>query len=386
MSRFVSSVFAAAILLAAAMLVAPTRGQDQPARPQPKAQDIDLVLCLDISGSMEHLIDSAKQKLWDIVNDLAKVKPTPNLRVALYSYGATHYDSAKGWVKKDLDFVDDLDLVFKKLFEYRTNGGEEYVARVCRDAIQDLKWSTAKDSLKILFVCGNEPATQDPLVKLPDVAALAKKQGILINPIYCGGADDNDGRGWREFALMTGGRYANIDASKNVRVVVATPFDKDIAALADKVNATFVPVGKKELRDAKAADQQAQTENSKKLGASNLAARVVTQNSALYKNDSWCLVDKLRLDPKLDITKIPEAELCEELRKLTPPQRVEYVKNKLKERETIQKQVNELNAKREAYLRTEMQKQASDPTRGLDRALRETLKTQAKAKGIVIPD
>ncbi|MCI0683305.1 MAG: VWA domain-containing protein [Gemmataceae bacterium] len=376
--------FAGSMLLAVIFLVVPSRGDDPPAKP--KAKDIDLVLCLDISGSMEHLIDSAKQKLWDIVNDLAKVKPTPNLRVALYSYGATNYEQAKGWVKKDLDFVDDLDLVFKKLFEYRTNGGDEYVGRVCRDAVRDLKWSQAKDALKIVFVCGNEPATQDPLVKLPEVAALAKKHGVLINPIYCGGADDSDGRGWREFALMTGGRYANIDASRNVRVVVNTPFDKDIAALADKVNATYVPVGKKEFRDGKAKDQKAQTENSRQLGGANLAARVATQASALYKNSAWCLVDKLREDPKLDITKIPEAELSDELKKLKPAERVEYVQKKLQERLAIQKQVTELNTKREAYIRTEMQKQANDPTRGLDRALRETLRVQAESKGIQIPE
>ena len=376
--------FAGSTLFAVMLLVAPSRGDDPPAKP--KAKDIDLVLCLDISGSMEHLIDSAKQKLWDIVNDLAKVQPTPNLRVALYSYGATNYDAAKGWVKKDLDFVDDLDLVFKKLFEYRTNGGDEYVGRVCRDAIRDLKWSQAKDALKILFVCGNEPATQDPLVKLPEVADLAKKHGVLINPIYCGGADDADGRGWREFALMTGGRYANIDASRNVKVVVNTPFDKDIAALADKVNATYVPVGKKEVREAKAADQRAQTENSKQLGGANLAARVATQASPLYKNSAWCLVDKVREDPKLDITKIPDAELPDELKKLKPAERVEYVQKKLQERLAIQKQVTELNTKREAYIREETRKQANDPTRGLDRALRETLRDQALTKGIRIPE
>jgi hypothetical protein len=378
--------FAAATLFAVVLLVVPSRGDDPPAKPKPKAKDIDLVLCLDISGSMEHLIDSAKQKLWDIVNDLAKVQPTPNLRVALYSYGATNYDAAKGWVKKDLDFVDDLDLVFKRLFEYRTNGGDEYVGRVCRDAIRDLKWSEAKDSLKILFVCGNEPATQDPLVKLPEVAELAKKNGVLINPIYCGGADDADGRGWREFALMTGGRYANIDASRNVKVVLNTPFDKDIAALADKVNATYVPVGKKEVREAKAADQKAQTENAKQLGGANLAARVVAQNSALYKNSSWCLVDKLKEDPKLDITKIPDAELPDDLKKLKPAERVEYVQKKLQERRAIQEKVNELNTKRDAYIREETRKQVNDPTRGFDRALRETLRDQAKAKGIQIPE
>jgi hypothetical protein len=384
MARLFSLMLGAAALTAALFLSAPSSADEAPAKPKPK--DIDLVLCLDISGSMEHLIDSAKQKLWDIVNDLAKVKPTPNLRVALYSYGATNYDSAKGWVKKDLDFVTDLDLVFKKLFEFRCNGGEEYVGRVSRDAIRDLQWSDAKDALRILFVCGNEPATQDPLVKLPEVAELAKKRGIIINPIYCGGADDGDGQGWRQFALLTGGRYANIDASRNVRVVVTTPFDKDIAAFADKVNATYVPVGKKEMREEKAAQQKDQTVNSFKLGVSNAAGRVAAQTSPLYKNDAWCLVDKVKADPKLDITKIPDADLPDELRKLKPQERVQYVQNKLKEREAIQKKVAELNTKREAYLRAELERQANDPTRGLDRALRDTLREQAQTKGIQIPE
>jgi uncharacterized membrane-anchored protein YjiN (DUF445 family) len=156
--------------------------------------------------------------------------------------------------------------------------------------------------------------------------------------------------------------------------------------LADKVNETYVPVGKKETREAKAADQKAQTENSKQLGASNLAARVVTQNSGLYRNDSWCLVDKLKLDPKLDITKIPEAELPEALQKLKPQERVEYVQKKLQERQAIQKQVNELNTKREEYIRAEQKRQANDPNRGLDGALRETLRLQAQTKGIEIPE
>ena len=68
-----------------------------------KPKDVDLVICLDVSGSMNGLIDSAKVKLWDVVNELAKVKPTPNLRVGLYSYGHDTYPAANGWVRKDLD-------------------------------------------------------------------------------------------------------------------------------------------------------------------------------------------------------------------------------------------------------------------------------------------
>src|SRR5438874_1051654 len=140
-----------------------------------KAADIDVVICLDVSNSMDGLIASAKVKLWDIVNDLGKIKPTPNLRVGLYSYGHNNYPADRGWVRKDVDLTTDLDSVYQKLNGLTTFGGEEYVARVCRDAIAEQKWSDNKKALKMIFVCGNEPADQDKQVLLKDVAQQALK-------------------------------------------------------------------------------------------------------------------------------------------------------------------------------------------------------------------
>src|SRR5205085_690177 len=122
---------------------------------------------------------------WDVVNQMAKVRPAPNLRVALYSYGHNTYDANAGWVRKELDLTHDLDALYQKLFALTLNGGEEYVARVCRDATEQLKWSQDKSALRLIFVCGNEPASQDPVVKLKEAADKAIARGIIINPIYC---------------------------------------------------------------------------------------------------------------------------------------------------------------------------------------------------------
>src|SRR5712692_5314292 len=89
---------------------------------KPKPKDIDLAICLDVSNSMDGLIASAKTKLWDIVNELAKIKPMPNLRVALFSYGNDRYDPKIGWIKKDLDLTTDLDALYQKLFGLTTFG------------------------------------------------------------------------------------------------------------------------------------------------------------------------------------------------------------------------------------------------------------------------
>jgi hypothetical protein len=347
------------------------------------AKDIDLVLCLDTSNSMDGLIAAAKNKLWDLVNDLAKIKPAPNLRVALYSYGNDGYDPKKGWVRKELDFGTDLDMVFKKLFELKTHGGTEYVARVCSDAIKEQAWSKDKNALRLIFVCGNEPAAQDPTITLKELAALAVARDIIINPIYCGNADDGDGQDWRLLSALGHGKFANIDQNQRV-AVINTPFDKELAELGLKLNTTYVTYGKE--GEAKGANQKAQTANSGSLGVSNAAARTISQNSAFYRQAAWDLVDKLKEDPKLDIKKIPESELCDELKKLSPDDRVKFVKDKAAQRETLQKRISELTDQRNGYVRQEMEKQTKRGVTTLDEALRTTIREQAKTKGIEVPD
>jgi hypothetical protein len=351
---------------------------------KPAAPDVDVVICLDVSGSMNGLIDSAKAKLWDIVNDLGKVKPTPNLRVGLYSYGHNTYPRSNGWVRKDADLTTDLDEVYKKLNALTINGGTEYVARVTRDAIVQQKWSTQKKSLKLIFVCGNEPADQDKEVHLKDVAKLALGKDIIINTIYCGPATHPEAQGWRDYAKMCEGRFASIDMNRGT-VTIATPQDKKLAELSAKINSTYVAYGKEKLRKEKAANQAAQDANAaKKPGVA--AARAVSKGGALYRNSDWDLVDKLKDDPKFDITKVPEEQLCEQLRKLKPAERVQYVKDQLAKRQAIQKEIAELSKQRADYIRVEMKKNAKKGDKVFDEAVRATVREQAGKKGIKVPE
>ena len=54
------------------------------------------------------------------------------------------------------------------------------------------------------------------------------------------------------------------------------------------------------------------------------------------------LVDRMKQDPKFDLKTVPENELSDELRKLKPERRLEYVKQKAKEREGLAKMRGEL--------------------------------------------
>ncbi|HSQ56284.1 MAG TPA: VWA domain-containing protein [Gemmata sp.] len=390
-----------AAILAVGVLVAPVWSQEkaeQPAAAAKAATDgkpIDLVLCLDVSGSMNGLIDSAKIRLWDIVNELARLKPTPKLRVALYSYGAPSYPADKGWVRKEIDLTEDLDDVYKSLNALRIGGGTELVARVTRTALDEQKWSAEKDALKLIFVAGNEPADQDKQVTLESVAAQAKKAGVIVNTIYCGARSDGDVLKWCHFAEDAGGKFMNIDMNRAAtQVVVKTEFDEKIIQLGAELNKTYVAYG----RDGKdkAANQVAQDANAARAGGfakggkgvaapAAAIARAESKAGALYRNSTWDLVDRMK-EKDFDITKIKEEELCEDLKKLKPEERLDYLKKKAEERARIQKEINDLSAKRQKKVAEELAKKPrTDAEKALDEAVKELIHDQAKVKGFGLP-
>lgn len=400
----------ACIAALAAIVAAPVWGQDKPAlkpaapsaspasdkpaAPE-KGKAIDLVLCLDVSGSMNGLIDSAKIRLWDIVNELARMKPTPNLRVALYSYGATAYPADKGWVRKEVDLTEDLDDVYKMLNALRTGGGDEYVARVTKTALDEQKWSTDKDALKLIFVAGNEPVDQDKQVTLEDVAGNAKKAGVIVNTIYCKYGHDVEIAGWANFAAQCGGKHMDIDMNRAARqVVVKTEYDDQIIKLGEELNKTYLAYGREGKE--RALNQVAQDKNAANAplakGAGGAApppaaaiARAESKAGALYRNSTWDLVDRMK-EKDFDITKIKEDELCDELKKLKPEERLAYIKKKAEERGNIQKKIADLSTKRQKQVEAELAKKPkSNAEKALDEALKSIIRDQAKSKGFETP-
>lgn len=386
------------------VVAVPGWGQDRPGRdpaapPAPAAgQPIDLVLCLDVSGSMNGLIDSAKLRLWDIVNELARLKPTPHLRVALYSYGATNHPAETGWVRKEIDLTEDLDDVYKALNTLRIGGGTELCARVSKAALDEQKWSPHKEALRLMFVCGNEPVDQDKQVSLEDVATKARQANVIINTIYCGPAAHPEAAGWARFATLAGGQYMNIDQNRASRqTLVKTEYDEQILKLGEELNKTYVAYGKD--GQAKAANQLAQDRNAfgaggglaKGGGAGGFAPpaaaieRSVTKASPLYRNATWDLVDRMN-ETDFDLASIKEDDLPEELKKLKPEERLAYLKKKAAERAELQKKITELSLKRQKKIEEELARlPRTEPEKAFDEALKGVIRDQAKAKGFEPP-
>jgi hypothetical protein len=373
-------VILATLLLSSSVALAEGTSNHQDQRtPQQLSQGqkrVDLVIALDTSSSMDGLIDSARQKLWDVVLLLGKAKPQPIVRVGLISYGNDGYDASIGWVRKEAELTTNLDDVYAKLFALRTNGGTEYVARAVHDATTTMKWDQNQDTLKIIFVAGNEPANQDPLIPVEKAVADAREKGIFVNAIYCGSDSAGEAIGWREVAGKGAGQYAAID--QNHVVAVATPMDGELQRLSGELNKTYVGYGS--MGAGKAANQAAQDKNAASSGAPVAAARAAAKATGVYRNDEWDLVDAQRHHAK-DVKAMPAAELPNAMQTMTPAQRETFVQEKSAEREKLQKQIAELAQKRDAFIAKKRKEKAGGPA-GFDDAVTSSIKTEAQKAGL----
>jgi hypothetical protein len=342
--------------------------------PDPR-RDVDLVIALDVSGSMEGLIDSAKQRLWDITNELAQARPTPNLRVAILSYGNPSYAEQTGFVRLDLPFTSDLDAVSATLFAFRTDGGDEYVSRAIQTSLDRLQWSQDTDALKVMFVAGNESAEQDPRITIASATGAAARRGVVVNAIYCGSDGDADSRAWQKLATNTNGMYASIDQNAAAVANVATPFDEALATLNEKLNETYVAMGSE--GEAARENLVQQDRNAAAMSPAAAASRTVTKGGALYRSE-WDLVEAVQSGKA--VAEIPVEQLPAELQALPLAEREAYVREKTEQRADLQRQIGELAGERSRYI-AEQKRDAPDAEQGLDAAILDGIRDVAATKG-----
>ncbi|MEO9510844.1 MAG: VWA domain-containing protein [Flavobacteriaceae bacterium] len=342
---------------------------------KPTKQYVKIALLLDTSNSMDGLISQAKAQLWDIVNEFTHAKcgneTRPSLKIALYEYGNDNLSSNEGYIRQVLGFSGDLDEISEKLFSLTTNGGEEFCGKVIQTSLKQLDWGKNEDDLKMIFIAGNEPFTQGKL-NYRDATANAKEKDVIVNTIFCGNYDQGVSSKWKNGAILTGGEYMAIDHNRQV-VHINTPYDDVIIRLNSQLNSTYISYGY--LGMEKKALQSAQDSNAAELEEAVVVKRAVSKSSRLYKNSKWDLVDAVE-DDEVSISDLKDKDLPTELKGKSKTEIKQYIAEKKAEREKIQKQIQELNRKREAYIA----KNQNEETGELENALLSAIKNQAAKK------
>ncbi|SNZ01013.1 VWA domain-containing protein [Flagellimonas pacifica] len=342
---------------------------------KPAKQYVKIALLLDTSNSMDGLINQAKAQLWDIVNEFTHAKcgneSRPSLQIALYEYGNDNLSSNEGYIRQVINFSSDLDEISEKLFSLTTNGGEEYCGEVIQTSLKQLDWGKSADDLKMIFIAGNEPFTQGKL-NYKDATSNAREKDVIVNTIFCGNYEQGISTSWKNGATLTGGEYMAIDHNRQV-VHIETPYDDVIIKLNSQLNKTYISYGA--LGREKKAKQSMQDSNAQEMAAAVAVKRTVSKGSRLYKNSTWDLVDAVE-DNEEVLEELEVEDLPSELKEKSEGEIKKYLKEKKTEREKIQKQIQELNKKREAFIA----KNQKEETGELENALLSAIKAQASKK------
>jgi Mg-chelatase subunit ChlD len=356
-------------MLALAAVALPAVAAPKPPTAKPK---VEVVFCLDTTGSMGNLIEGAKQKIWSICNQIAGGKPVPDLKVGLVAYR----DKGDQYITKVIDLTDDLDSIHGQLKKFVAAGGgdePEHVNKALYDAVHEIKWSTDKKTLRIIFLVGDAPPHMDYTddVKYPETCKKAVEKGIIINTIQCGNSDSCM-KAWKDIAVKSEGSYAAIPQSGGV-VSIKTPYDGKLAEINRGLADTTVAYGTNAMRKASLSA----AEEAKSLPASSAADRAGFAGKSGKGAAKGDLIDDLD-EKKVDLKKLKESELPEALKKLkTPKEREEYLEKMKKKRAGLNKEAAELDKKRSAYIAEELKKKGKDKD-SFDSSVLEMLRKQAK--------
>jgi hypothetical protein len=344
-----------------------------------KDNKIQVALLLDTSNSMDGLIDQAKSRLWNIVNTLTTLKyngQSPQIEIALYEYGNDGLKD-ENYIRQVTPLTQDLDLVSEKLFALRTNGGSEYCGAVIRDASTNLKWDGNENSMKLIYIAGNEAFNQGK-INYKETISGAKKKNIYTNTIFCGSRDEGIQTFWQNGASLGDGKFFNIDSDRKV-IYIETPYDVKISQYNSKLNDTYISYGSRgsEMK----SKQTTQDSNAEMQSASNAVERAVSKSKKnAYKNDHWDLVDKVEKD-KSYISSIREEELPSELKGKSKDEINKIVAQKSADLNKIQKEFEVLAKQRQTFIDSEMKKRGNAEGDDLGKAIEKSIVELAKKNG-----
>jgi hypothetical protein len=357
---------------------------DLPVATATKASKIQVAILLDVSGSMDGLIEQAKSQLWNMVNTMGKATcdgKAPQIEIALYEYGRDSNSPKDGYIKQLNGFISDLDQLSKNLFTLTTNGGSEYCGQVIYTSLKNLNWDAGASNYKVIFIAGNEDFLQGNVL-YTQACDEARKKGVIVNTIYCGDRMQGIREHWNLNAECGNGSFTVINHNAKIDDI-ATPYDDKLFKLNEKLNNTYLYYGS--AGREKLALQGSMDKANAEMSVGAAAKRIgVKGQSNLYNNSSWDLVDGVAKDSSI-IATVDMKTLPEDLQNKTRKELQLILKDKSKERGSIQEEIGKTNVEREAFIAAEKAKNgAKNNEATLETEVEKTIKQQAKRFNMMI--
>ena len=334
---------------------------------------VQIGILLDTSGSMNGLINQAREQVWKIVNEVSSANKNDEdvtIQVGLFEYGKDSIPKYEGYLQMLSPLSSDLDNVSKELFALRTNGGSEYSGKVILEAVNRFAWSNHKDDLKILIIAGNESFTQGN-VPYEKAIQKARANGIIVNTIFCGDFNNGVELKWRDGANLGGGKYFNIDQDRKI-IHIQTPYDDEIIILGKKINDTYIYYG--QGHKERKVNMIMQDSNARGLSKSSYIQRSIVKSKKQYVQKKYDAVESM---DDVSFSSMRKEEIPNILQNKSEDEIKQVLKEMKEKRATLKKKISELEAKRKEYVFSHKPSKSED----LGSVIVKSIKEQAVSNG-----
>ena len=186
--------------LAAFLMAGPARGQEPPR--------IDVAFLIDATGSMGDEIDAVKEKIQDMISDIALGDPAPDVRFGIVAYR----DRGDEYVTVVYELTDDIDRIIDNLSRIQADGGGDYpesLVEALHVTIHDLNWDRGEGVSRLVFLIADAPPHLDYAGDYDYVEEyqMAGEMGMAIHAIGASGLDQEGEKIFTEIAEGTGGGF-----------------------------------------------------------------------------------------------------------------------------------------------------------------------------------
>jgi len=346
---------------------------------------VDVVFVLDTTGSMEGLIQTAKEKIWSIATTMASAQQTPEIRIGLVAYRDRH----DAYETRVVDLSGDLDSVYATLMDFAAEGGgdtPESVNKALYDAVHNMSWSQSDNAYQVIFLVGDAPPHMDyNEVRYPEIVASALNKGIVVNTIQCGEIPTAI-EPWTQIASLGQGNFFQVEQAGGA-VAFNTPFDEEIADLSAKLDDTRLYYGSAEEKDKMHRKVAATVKLNEGASIASRARRgsfnasTAGRTNLLGENE---LVDAVA-SGTVDLNDLEKDALPEPLLAMAPAEQKLYVADLADKRADLRQQIQELSEDRDGYLAKKVE-EAGGLRSSLDQKIYDTVKEQAGKVGLEYED
>lgn len=342
-----------------------------------QTKKVEMVFCLDATGSMGGLIGTAKEKIWAIVSEVVQDTVATDVKLGMVFYR----DKTDDFVTKRIKLTDDIDAVYDELLSMSAFGGgdsPESVNQGLYEAITMNDWSSSQDVYKTIFVVGDCPPHMDyNEVRYTESCKMAQEKGIIINTIKLGSSCRDAISHFKAMASCSGGEFLQL--SQNAKdVVISTPYDIKIKEVSREIDESKVYYGSKKEQSYNNSRKETSLKLYDKSSESSTSERAKYNTSKSGKKN-W-MGDKEMVSAfkngELNLEELSEDELPVEYASKTKEEILMELENKVNERDKRVKELKELTEKRNVYIKTEKEKMGEKES--FSKQVNEIVKAQRK--------